>query len=42
MKNWRLGLDLMRTGRLSLATEKIERRADIARMLDTVDAKKTN
>jgi heterodisulfide reductase subunit C len=42
MSNWRMGLDLMRTGRLSLATEKIERRADIARMLDTVDAKKEN
>lgn len=40
--NWRMGLDLIRTGRLSLVTEKIERRADIARMLDTVDARKEN
>jgi len=38
--NWRMGLDLFRTGRLSLATEKIERREDIARMLAAVDAKK--
>jgi heterodisulfide reductase subunit C len=42
MSNWRMGLDLMKTGRLSLATEKIKARADIARMLDTVDAKKDN
>jgi len=38
--NWRLGLDLLKTGRFSLATEKIERRADLARMLDAVDEKK--
>jgi hypothetical protein len=37
-----MGLDLMKTGRLSLVSEKIERRADIARMLDSVDAKKEN
>ncbi|MCL4180557.1 MAG: 4Fe-4S dicluster domain-containing protein [Verrucomicrobia bacterium] len=42
MKNWRMGLDLMKTGRLSLVTEKIKARGDIARMLDTVDAKKEN
>jgi len=42
MKNWRMGLDLMKTGRLSLVTEKIKARADIARMLDSVDAKKEN
>ena len=42
MKNWRMGLDLMKTGRLSLASEKIKARGDIARMLDTVDAKKEN
>ncbi len=35
--NWRLGLDLMRTGRFSLATEHIRNRGDIARMLDAVD-----
>jgi heterodisulfide reductase subunit C len=40
LSNWRMGLDLMKTGRLSLVSEKIERRADIARMLDSVDAKK--
>jgi quinone-modifying oxidoreductase subunit QmoC len=38
--NWRMGFDLMRTGRFSLKTEKIERRADLARMLEAVDAKK--
>jgi quinone-modifying oxidoreductase, subunit QmoC len=42
MKNWRMGLDLMKTGRLSLVTEKIKARGDIARMLDSVDAKKEN
>jgi heterodisulfide reductase subunit C len=42
LSNWRMGLDLMKTGRLSLVSEKIERRADIARMLDSVDAKKEN
>jgi quinone-modifying oxidoreductase, subunit QmoC len=42
MSNWRMGFDLMKTGRLSLATEKIKARADIARMLDSVDAKKDN
>jgi quinone-modifying oxidoreductase, subunit QmoC len=40
MGNWRMGIDLLKTGRLSVATEKIERRADIARMLDATDAKK--
>lgn len=39
MGNWRMGLDLMKTGRLSLASEHIEHRADLARMLDTVDEK---
>jgi len=38
--NWRLGIDLMRTGRFSLATEKIKQHGDIARMLDAVDGKK--
>jgi heterodisulfide reductase subunit C len=38
--NWRLGIDLMRTGRFSLATEKIRQRADISRMMDSVDSKK--
>src|SRR5512140_3181426 len=40
MGNWRMGIDLMKTGRFSLATEKIKRRGDIARMLDATDAKK--
>lgn len=35
--NWRLGLDLMRTGRFSLLPERIKRRGDIAKMLDAVD-----
>lgn len=38
--NWRLGLDLLRTGRFSLATERIRQRDDIAKMLDAVDAAK--
>jgi hypothetical protein len=35
-----MGLDLMKTGRFSLATEKIKKHGDIARMLDATDAKK--
>ncbi|MBX3751302.1 MAG: 4Fe-4S dicluster domain-containing protein [Opitutaceae bacterium] len=38
--NWRLGLDLTRTGRFSLLTERIRRHGDIARMLDAVDQPK--
>ena len=38
--NWRMGLDLFKTGRLSLATEKIKQRGDLSRMLEAVDAKK--
>ena len=38
--NWRLGLDLMRTGRFSLITERIKHRGDIARMFDAVDQHK--
>jgi len=37
--NWRMGLDLFKTGRLSLATERIERRGDLAKMFAAVDAK---
>lgn len=37
LANWRLGLDLLRTGRFSLATERIERRDEIARMFDAID-----
>jgi heterodisulfide reductase subunit C len=40
MSNWRLGIDLLKTGRFSLATEKIRQRQDLARMLDAVDARK--
>lgn len=40
MGNWRLALDLMKTGRLSFATEKIEKREELSRMLDAVDATK--
>ncbi len=35
--NWRMGIGLMRTGRLSLKTESIQRRQELARMLDSVD-----
>jgi len=38
--NWRMGIDLLKTGRLSLTAEKIEKRADLARMLEAVDANK--
>lgn len=38
--NWRLGLDLIRTGRFSLWPERIRNRGDIARMLDAVDGPK--
>ena len=40
MGNWRMGLDLFRTGRLSLATEKIEQENAVAKMLATVDDQK--
>ncbi len=40
MGNWRMGIDLLKTGRFSLATEKIERREDLSRMLRAVDAHK--
>jgi len=40
MSNWRMGIDLMKTGRLSLAIEKIERDGDIAQILDATNAKK--
>jgi heterodisulfide reductase subunit C len=38
--NWRLGIDLMRTGRFSLITEKIKNNKDISRMMEVVDGKK--
>ena len=37
---WRMGVDLLKTGRLSLVTEQIERRADLSRMLEAVDGHK--
>jgi quinone-modifying oxidoreductase, subunit QmoC len=40
LKNWRLGFDLLRTGRFSLVTERIRNRADIALMLDAADVQK--
>jgi hypothetical protein len=40
MGNWRMGIDLLKTGRLSFATEQIRQREDISRMLDAVDSKK--
>lgn len=40
MSNWRMGIDLLKTGRMSLATEKIKHRGDLSRMLDAVDEKK--
>ncbi len=38
--NWRMGIDLFRTGRLSLTTERIRKPEDLERMLAAVDAKK--
>ena len=37
LRNWRLGIDLIRTGRFSIITQRIRRRGDIARMLDAID-----
>ncbi len=36
-KMWRTGINLMRTGRFSLAAEKIKRRDELARMMATVE-----
>ncbi|MBI5688881.1 MAG: 4Fe-4S dicluster domain-containing protein [Verrucomicrobia bacterium] len=38
--NWRLGIDLLRTGRFSLRPERIRNRGDIARMFDAIDGSK--
>jgi heterodisulfide reductase subunit C len=35
--NWRMGLDLQRTGRMSLKAEKIQQREQLARMIDAVN-----
>ena len=40
LRNRGMGFDLLKTGRLSLAPERIERRGDLSRMLAVVDAKK--
>ena len=40
MGNWRMGIDLMKTRRLSVATEHIKQRGELGRMLDAVDAQK--
>jgi heterodisulfide reductase subunit C len=37
MSNWRMGLDLLKTGRLSVASERIEKREDLSRMLKAVE-----
>jgi quinone-modifying oxidoreductase, subunit QmoC len=37
MKNWRMGPGLMKTGRFTLKTERIERREELGRMLDSVN-----
>jgi len=42
MGNWKMGIDLMKTGRFSLATEHIKQRGELGRMLDAVDDKKGN
>ena len=34
--NWRMGLDLAKTGRLSVKPERIERREELTRILDAV------
>lgn len=35
--NWRMGLDLQKTGRLSFKRERIERREELAKMIDAVN-----
>lgn len=36
LKNWRMGIDLQKTGRASVKTERIRGRTDLAKMLDAV------
>jgi len=38
--NWRMGIDLLKTGRLSLVTERIRQKGEISRMMDAVDRRK--
>jgi quinone-modifying oxidoreductase, subunit QmoC len=40
MANWRMGLDLMKTGRFTLATERIKDNGAVAKMLDAIDDEK--
>lgn len=40
LKDWRMGIDLQKTGRISIKPERIKRRNELATMLDTVDAAK--
>ena len=40
MGNWRMGIDLLKTRRLSVTTEHIKQRGELGRMLDAVDAQK--
>jgi heterodisulfide reductase subunit C len=37
MGNWRMGIDLMKTGRLTFSTEKIHESGAVAKMLDAID-----
>jgi heterodisulfide reductase subunit C len=39
MGNWQMGLDLMKTGRFSLATEKIKGRGELAKMFAAAEKK---
>ncbi len=40
MGNWRLGWDLWKTGRLSLRTERIDRREELSHLFNAVEANK--
>jgi heterodisulfide reductase subunit C len=40
LRNWRMGTDLLKTGRLSFATERIRSRGEIGRLLDAVSEKR--
>lgn len=39
MGNWRMGIDLMKTGRISLAPERIKNREQLTRMLEAAESK---
>ena len=38
--NWRMSIDLLKTGRMSFATEKIKENGAVAKMMEVVDQKK--